>query len=118
MYTSTYSTMSSYYYFRCSGVLRALHPFPTRRSSDLSIAMQAAEALGIPAEDVRPVVVDTDSVGFTAVNPTRSEEHTSELQSPMYLVCRLLLEKKKTQPSSTELINALTTSQAHHRVRT
>src|SRR5437764_9847490 len=28
---------------------------------------------------------------------TRSEEHTSELQSPMYLVCRLLLEKKKTQ---------------------
>src|SRR5437762_11236946 len=25
---------------------------------------------------------------------TRSEEHTSELQSPMYLVCRLLLEKK------------------------
>src|SRR5437762_9942289 len=28
--------------------------------------------------------------------PGRSEEHTSELQSPMYLVCRLLLEKKKT----------------------
>src|SRR5208337_5395660 len=27
--------------------------------------------------------------------PPRSEEHTSELQSPMYLVCRLLLEKKK-----------------------
>src|SRR5437763_9824520 len=26
----------------------------------------------------------------------RSEEHTSELQSPMYLVCRLLLEKKKS----------------------
>src|SRR5437879_10607243 len=29
---------------------------------------------------------------------TRSEEHTSELQSPMYLVCRLLLEKKKERP--------------------
>src|SRR5437762_5468878 len=28
----------------------------------------------------------------------RSEEHTSELQSPMYLVCRLLLEKKKIAP--------------------
>src|SRR5437763_8860719 len=28
----------------------------------------------------------------------RSEEHTSELQSPMYLVCRLLLEKKKRTP--------------------
>src|SRR3712207_7150726 len=30
----------------------------------------------------------------------RSEEHTSELQSRQYLVCRLLLEKKKTNPSS------------------
>src|SRR5437762_7905854 len=30
---------------------------------------------------------------------SRSEEHTSELQSPMYLVCRLLLEKKKTKHS-------------------
>src|SRR5436189_4034915 len=30
----------------------------------------------------------------TSVTP-RSEEHTSELQSPMYIVCRLLLEKKK-----------------------
>src|SRR5437763_10914890 len=30
----------------------------------------------------------------------RSEEHTSELQSPMYLVCRLLLEKKNTQIDS------------------
>src|SRR5437762_13756597 len=29
----------------------------------------------------------------------RSEEHTSELQSPMYLVCRLLLEKKKKSDS-------------------
>src|SRR5437762_8969124 len=29
------------------------------------------------------------------VEALRSEEHTSELQSPMYLVCRLLLEKKK-----------------------
>src|SRR5436189_1605699 len=30
---------------------------------------------------------------------SRSEEHTSELQSPMYLVCRLLLEKKNEQAS-------------------
>src|SRR3712207_8700900 len=29
-------------------------------------------------------------------HPSRSEEHTSELQSRQYLVCRLLLEKKKT----------------------
>src|SRR5207244_11082996 len=36
--------------------------------------------------------------GFAAHDPEhgRSEEHTSELQSPDHLVCRLLLEKKKT----------------------
>src|SRR5437764_2431583 len=33
---------------------------------------------------------------------TRSEEHTSELQSPMYLVCRLLLEKKKKKIIKTQ----------------
>src|SRR5437762_9830849 len=32
---------------------------------------------------------------FITYSLARSEEHTSELQSPMYLVCRLLLEKKK-----------------------
>src|SRR3712207_8995251 len=32
-------------------------------------------------------------------DPARSEEHTSELQSRQYLVCRLLLEKKKTTRS-------------------
>src|SRR3712207_8251032 len=31
--------------------------------------------------------------------PERSEEHTSELQSRQYLVCRLLLEKKKAKPT-------------------
>src|SRR5437764_11800104 len=35
--------------------------------------------------------------GQSVENRVRSEEHTSELQSPMYLVCRLLLEKKKKQ---------------------
>src|ERR1017187_10827571 len=33
----------------------------------------------------------------------RSEEHTSELQSPMYLVCRLLLEKKKNKKTNHKL---------------
>src|SRR3712207_7764284 len=33
----------------------------------------------------------------------RSEEHTSELQSRQYLVCRLLLEKKKNEPSLNQL---------------
>src|SRR3712207_7668634 len=37
----------------------------------------------------------------------RSEEHTSELQSRQYLVCRLLLEKKKTYKSTLSTITAL-----------
>src|SRR5438309_9340653 len=34
----------------------------------------------------------------------RSEEHTSELQSQFHLVCRLLLEKKKTNPPHSQLL--------------
>src|SRR3712207_7070003 len=37
---------------------------------------------------------------FETVHTPRSEEHTSELQSRQYLVCRLLLEKKKNQSLS------------------
>src|SRR5437879_7853024 len=36
-------------------------------------------------------------IDFRLAIKERSEEHTSELQSPMYLVCRLLLEKKNKQ---------------------
>src|SRR2546425_6788249 len=36
-----------------------------------------------------------ETVGYFGLNEARSEEHTSELQSLAYLVCRLLLEKKK-----------------------
>src|SRR5437763_8452975 len=39
------------------------------------------------------------SAGSSGAQP-RSEEHTSELQSPMYLVCRLLLEKKTEETAS------------------
>src|SRR3712207_7051555 len=38
--------------------------------------------------------------GAKDTEPTRSEEHTSELQSRQYLVCRLLLEKKKKTTTS------------------
>src|SRR5437879_9244227 len=41
----------------------------------------------------------------------RSEEHTSELQSPMYLVCRLLLEKKKEKRHKHNLSRDTTTYQ-------
>src|SRR3712207_8001691 len=41
--------------------------------------------------------------GLLALLRPRSEEHTSELQSRPYLVCRLLLEKKKNQPLTTAI---------------
>src|SRR2546429_7176334 len=41
-----------------------------------------------------------DGAGRHALCAKRSEEHTSELQSRLHLVCRLLLEKKKNQRSS------------------
>src|SRR3712207_7076892 len=43
--------------------------------------------------------VHTGRKGLIPIRPWRSEEHTSELQSRQYLVCRLLLEKKKTTQS-------------------
>jgi len=48
---------------------------------------------GIVAEEMDKRVNPDASIQWY-IDP-RSEEHTSELQSPMYLVCRLLLEKKK-----------------------
>src|SRR5256885_6320035 len=41
--------------------------------------------------------------GTRTCSPTRSEEHTSELQSPCNLVCRLLLEKKKKKNDNIKL---------------
>src|SRR3712207_8844014 len=43
---------------------------------------------------------DAPGAGNQVAHRGRSEEHTSELQSRQYLVCRLLLEKKKTQTPS------------------
>src|SRR3712207_8784352 len=58
-------------------------------------------------------------VGCPRTRPTltsnnRSEEHTSELQSRQYLVCRLLLEKKKKKPIKTILSYALSRYILHH----
>src|SRR5256885_3081161 len=44
--------------------------------------------------------VDAGGRGKRCILPPRSEEHTSELQSPCNLVCRLLLEKKKKKYKS------------------
>src|SRR5205807_10529105 len=60
--------------------------FPTRRSSDLQ---------GVQHQDRRRAVRPRAGRGLRREQARRSEEHTSELQSPCNLVCRLLLEKKK-----------------------
>src|SRR5437879_7555133 len=53
--------------------------------------------LAVHQRELHARVQVEDALGVPRVHPqhARSEEHTSELQSPMYLVCRLLLEKKK-----------------------
>src|SRR3712207_7484687 len=48
---------------------------------------------GFSSDGLRSTVLMGSFAGVTS--PGRSEEHTSELQSRQYLVCRLLLEKKK-----------------------
>src|SRR5205807_4220290 len=104
--------------FPCADANRQLHSFPTRRSSDL-VDASGSRGVGrrgdanVPRahENVAPTTV-TRPKGSTsplaprgttriatpakpASTPTpsdgRSEEHTSELQSPCNLVCRLLL---------------------------
>src|SRR4051794_41424759 len=47
-------------------------------------------------------VSEASSSALCSSAPDRSEEHTSELQSPVHLVCRLLLEKKKEDEVGTE----------------
>src|SRR5207247_6188636 len=95
--------------------IRHLHSFPTRRSSDLvgraGYSREVAFDLRVSAQPIlvvlflpccRPRLV-RDLVAFHHAQPggnsskeerERSEEHTSELQSRVDLVCRLLLEKK------------------------
>src|SRR5438105_7777333 len=74
---------------------RDLHSFPTRRSSDLISRWRSWDHslpwLSLPAIRKLSLRCTTGWASYTG----RSEEHTSELQSRVDLVCRLLLEKKK-----------------------
>src|SRR5436305_8947308 len=68
-----------------------LFPYTTLfRSSAKTIALPHYQA-NLPDAPGR----DAFAVGCLSCHTTRSEEHTSELQSRPHLVCRLLLEKKK-----------------------
>src|SRR5437879_9483841 len=63
------------------------------RSDAGAVALQQATSLqGVVVSPRRKLALINGAV--VPMGGARSEEHTSELQSPMYLVCRLLLEKK------------------------
>src|SRR5207247_9133582 len=66
------------------------HSFPTRRSSDLH--HDGANVANLVHEALKEGLLGR---GLGLGGRVRSEEHTSELQSRVDLVCRLLLEKKK-----------------------
>src|SRR5437763_3694477 len=68
-----------------------LFPYTTLFRSRVLLCLLQAQ------RDALVLGVDVQDQHFDAENK-RSEEHTSELQSPMYLVCRLLLEKKNHAP--------------------
>src|SRR5438309_7949717 len=97
---------------------RGLPSFPTRRSSDLSATRNGRTPSAEIAVRFQPFCVYASRRNACSFSPvftqrraltgcvrriprppavwlTRSEEHTSELQSQFHLVCRLLLEKKK-----------------------
>src|SRR5437762_6348675 len=61
---------------------------------NLSIEQQAGEVDKVKRSE-SGMIVDPVTISPEAKISDRSEEHTSELQSPMYLVCRLLLERKE-----------------------
>src|SRR5690348_18052994 len=101
-----------------AAVPRDLHSFPTRRSSDLICvdyvegplkylhnewkfdrAPDGGTNVGFSVDFAfRSRLFETLAGSMFDRALRRSEEHTSELQSPVHLVCRLLLEKKKTTP--------------------
>src|SRR5206468_7799028 len=105
------------FFFSFPRAHRALHSFPTRRSSDLNEcaatgAPVSASLLGCGGHGQPPLCPSDGkrrpesekSLGSLSASRrlppfrsthSRSEEHTSELQSRSDLVCRLLLEKKK-----------------------
>src|SRR5437763_6341372 len=65
------------------------------------LALEIA-SVGVDPKEIRTAKEQALSGVLNGPSP-RSEEHTSELQSPMYLVCRLLLEKKKWRQAANVL---------------
>src|SRR3712207_6956853 len=79
-----------------------LFPYTTlfrSRTAEVAAQLEARAVITRPfaGEGLRVTVgtPEEDDVFLTALDDVRSEEHTSELQSRQYLVCRLLLEKRR-----------------------
>src|SRR3712207_7060199 len=90
--------------FPYTTLFRSRHSRPNRGRHPVQLALplpgpfQHLVAVGDDARPLhaRPPTVRCPPTRFRG-STVRSEEHTSELQSRQYLVCRLLLEKKKTK---------------------
>src|SRR3712207_7626819 len=81
--------------------VQAFHPWRDRQTHELvaGLALQAPQPRILRAEHQGHAPVARRGLGERPLPLAglRSEEHTSELQSRQYLVCRLLLETKKTR---------------------
>src|SRR2546430_5300013 len=82
-----------------------MYPIPTAYSYSFCCSRRRARNsrdFTVPTGTSRMRAISSYDIPSTSLNTTvsrnRSEEHTSELQSQSNLVCRLLLEKKKTRP--------------------
>src|SRR2546426_3438752 len=82
----------------CSGCRRCLPLCPSFKVlfDRLDVDAVDGDVEKLPTRDVKEVVDLCYQCKLCFNHCPRSEEHTSELQSPCNLVCRLLLEKKKT----------------------
>src|SRR2546422_8431167 len=84
-----------------------LFPYTTLFRSLPSYDMPAWQSIMGPAGMSGDIVqILSKAIARSLANPDRSEEHTSELQSRLHLVCRLLLEKKKQRTQSSMNITA------------
>src|SRR5437762_11701825 len=88
VHISTYPTFLLFFFLLLRRPPRStLFPYTTLfRSIAVTVGQRSTDEMGNLLLQV---------MAHSAADRARSEEHTSELQSPMYLVCRLLLEKKK-----------------------
>src|SRR5258708_20244756 len=93
-----------------------LFPYPTLfrsikslRKTGGAISLRASRKFFNDPRKNSPSVSTESAAAPAAASDLRSEEHTSELQSPDHLVCRLLLEKKKIITATTYHLTKLNT---------